>query len=57
MNIDELVKTPEWLEAAEQTKREFGIDKPRPVKPNPFPSGIDLGMGETITRLKIDEPD
>jgi hypothetical protein len=54
MSIDEVVASPEWLEAAEQTKREMGIDKALPVKPNPFPTGTCLGMGSVITKLEFD---
>ena len=54
MTIDEVVASPEWLEAAEPTKREWGIDKPRSVKPNPYPTGPCLGMGPVITKLEFD---
>lgn len=43
MKIEELVKTPEWLEAAKITKKEFGLDKPKLEKKLMSTQQIDEG--------------
>jgi hypothetical protein len=53
MTIEEVISTPEWQVAAEQTKKEFGLDRIGDVNSFPTPKfGRDPSMGEPITEFK-----
>jgi hypothetical protein len=53
MTIEEVISTPEWQAAAEQTKKEFGLDRVGNVNSFPTPKfGRDPSMGEPITEFK-----